>query len=84
MTAPSARDPHAMPSCPLCALNDRVFALDPPSRGHTPDAPSPWPFECARCVLLFRGTDAEWSRMIPDRQKRRDNEARRTVPEDVR
>ena len=56
-----------LPSCPRCASNDRVVALEAPrfSRGKpiADGDTSAWPFECAKCVLLFRGTDAEWARM---------------------
>jgi hypothetical protein len=85
MTAPTERDPHAMPSCPRCTLNDRIYMLEPPTqRGNEQVAASPWPFECARCVLLFTGTDAEWSRMAPDRAKYRESLEPRAMPGGVR
>lgn len=76
-----------MPSCPKCANNDRVLALEAPSsRNGRPlmDAPSSWPFECCRCVLLFRGTDAEWVRMTEDRRKYQADREKRSIPGGVR
>jgi hypothetical protein len=86
MTAPADRDPMALPSCPRCGDNDRVVNLEPPElrgRNHA-DAPSSWPFECCRCVLVFTGTDAEWSRMMHDRTRYREAQAPRAMPSEVR
>lgn len=75
---------NGMPSCPRCGNPDRVVTLEAPvSRHGQPlmDAPSVWPFECGGCVLVFRGTDAEWSRMTNDRQTYRQLRAKRTASE---
>lgn len=70
-------------SCPRCGQNDRVVTLEAPvqRRGEAlVDAASAWPYECCRCVLVFRGTDAEWVRMTEDRQKYRQDHGGRTRP----
>lgn len=71
------------PSCPRCALNDRVEAMPPPERRRGRpllDADSAWPFECRRCVLLFSGTDDEFVRMHAMRDQYRAEQKRRKVP----
>lgn len=78
----------AMPSCPMCASNERVVALDAPVlRGNQPMAEtngSAWPFECIPCVLVFRGTDAEWVRMTNDRFAYNDRRKKRQIPAEVK
>lgn len=76
-----------LPSCPRCGQNDRVVPLEAPvARPGRPlyDADSAWPYECAGCVLLFTGTDDEWVRMGPVRQKLREDQAKRNVPKEIR
>ena len=77
-----------MPSCPMCACNERVVALDAPVlRGSQPMAEnngSAWPFECIPCVLLFRGTDAGWVRMTEDRRQYQEATRKRSIPAEVK
>ena len=77
-----------MPSCPQCASNERVVALDAPMlRGNRPiavDDGSAWPFECQPCVLVFRGTDAEWVRMTNDRSAYLERRKKRQIPTEVK
>lgn len=79
--------PLQMPSCPRCALNDRVITPPPPEPrkfGPLLDAPAPHPFDCGRCNLPFSGTDAEYVRMTDVRQKYRDSKKPRSMPDGVR
>ena len=77
----------ALPSCPRCSNNERVIALDAPSfrRGKPiADSNPSWPFECIPCVLLFRGTDAEWVRMTEDRRQYQEATRKRSIPAEVK
>lgn len=59
------------PTCPVCASNDRVVALEPPrfvrDEPMTDDAPF-WSFDCGRCNTVFAGTDDEFVRMFRRRE----------------
>lgn len=63
-------------TCPRCALTDRVE--------HDPGLRSFGSYWCARCSLPFAGTDEEFVAMGRTRQKYRDAQQQRTVPDGVK
>lgn len=84
---PAPNLPAAMPTCPRCSSNARVEALAAPQSRHGRpllDAPSPWPYFCPPCELLFTGTEDEFVRMWQLRDKYREAQAKRQVPGGVR